>query len=106
MLTIVNNNYVGLWYVGAAFLFFLLAGALALAIRTQLALFTRSIIPQAQAALASATASLEAGRLELFIVLERQTDLLEYQLELERLVADYAQKIVQLESVVGKEVLS
>ena len=36
-LTVVNNNYVGLWYVGAAFLFFLLAGLLALAMRTQLA---------------------------------------------------------------------
>jgi cytochrome c oxidase subunit I+III len=37
-LTAVNNNYVGLYYVGAAFLFFLLAGALALLMRTQLAL--------------------------------------------------------------------
>ena len=26
MVTIVNNNYVGLWYVATAFLFFLLAG--------------------------------------------------------------------------------
>lgn len=37
-LTAVNNNYVGLYYVGAAFLFFLLAGGLALLMRTQLAL--------------------------------------------------------------------
>lgn len=36
--TVVNNNYVGIYYVGAAFLFFLLAGVLALLIRTQLAL--------------------------------------------------------------------
>jgi cytochrome c oxidase subunit I+III len=36
--TIVNNNYVGLWYVATAFLFFLLAGVLALLMRTQLAL--------------------------------------------------------------------
>ncbi len=34
----VNNNYVGLYYIGAAFLFFVLAGALALLMRTQLAL--------------------------------------------------------------------
>jgi cytochrome c oxidase subunit I+III len=34
----VNNNYVGLYYVGAAFLFFVLAGVLALLMRTQLAL--------------------------------------------------------------------
>lgn len=37
-LTVVNNNYVGLYYVGAAFLFFVLAGILALLMRTQLAL--------------------------------------------------------------------
>ena len=37
-LTVVNNNYVGLYYVGAAFLFFILAGILALLMRTQLAL--------------------------------------------------------------------
>ena len=36
--TIVNNNYIGIWYVAAAFLFFLLAGILALLMRTQLAL--------------------------------------------------------------------
>ncbi|HEY8580565.1 MAG TPA: cytochrome c oxidase subunit I, partial [Beijerinckiaceae bacterium] len=36
-LTIVNNTYVGLWYVGAALLFFLLAGVLALVMRVQLA---------------------------------------------------------------------
>jgi cytochrome c oxidase subunit I+III len=36
--TIINNNYVGLWYIGTAFLFFLLAGVLALMMRTQLAL--------------------------------------------------------------------
>lgn len=37
-LTVVNNNYVGVYYLGAAFLFFILAGVLALLIRTQLAL--------------------------------------------------------------------
>jgi len=37
-LTAVNNNYIGLYYLGGAFLFFVLAGILALLIRTQLAL--------------------------------------------------------------------
>ena len=37
-LTAVNNNYVGIWYVATAFLFFLLAGVLALVMRVQLAL--------------------------------------------------------------------
>jgi cytochrome c oxidase subunit I+III len=45
-LTIVNNNYVGLWYVAAAFLFFLLAGILALVMRVQLALPLLGILPQ------------------------------------------------------------
>ncbi|GGC32116.1 cytochrome c oxidase subunit I [Novosphingobium marinum] len=38
VLTVVNNDYVGSWYVGAALLFFVLAGILALLIRLQLAM--------------------------------------------------------------------
>lgn len=34
----INNNFIGVYYVGAAMLFFVLAGALALLMRTQLAL--------------------------------------------------------------------
>jgi cytochrome c oxidase subunit I+III len=45
-LTVVNNNYVGVWYVAAAFLFFLLAGILALVMRAQLALPLQGILPQ------------------------------------------------------------
>ncbi|MFC7517580.1 cbb3-type cytochrome c oxidase subunit I [Herbaspirillum sp. GCM10030257] len=37
-LTVVNNTYIGLFYVGTAFVFFLLAGILALIMRTQLAM--------------------------------------------------------------------
>jgi cytochrome c oxidase subunit I+III len=37
MFSAVNNNYVGVYYVGASFLFFILAGILALIVRTQLA---------------------------------------------------------------------
>ena len=37
-ITAINNNFIGVYYVGAALLFFLLAGVLALLIRTQLAL--------------------------------------------------------------------
>ncbi|WP_262027725.1 cbb3-type cytochrome c oxidase subunit I [Microvirga sp. Mcv34] len=36
-ITAVNNTYVGLWYVGTAFLFFILAGILSLIMRVQLA---------------------------------------------------------------------
>jgi cytochrome c oxidase subunit I+III len=45
--TVVNNNYVGLYYVGTAFLFFLLAGVLALVMRTQLALPLNGLLPPA-----------------------------------------------------------
>ncbi|HEX6155863.1 MAG TPA: cytochrome c oxidase subunit I, partial [Burkholderiales bacterium] len=36
-ITVINNNYVGVFYVGTAFTFFILAGILALLMRTQLA---------------------------------------------------------------------
>ena len=37
LMSAVNNTYVGLWYIGTALLFFVLAGVLALLMRTQLA---------------------------------------------------------------------
>jgi cytochrome c oxidase subunit I len=43
-LTDVNNNYIGILYVGAAFLFFLLAGIVALLMRTQLAVPDNTMI--------------------------------------------------------------
>jgi cytochrome c oxidase subunit I+III len=43
--TAVNNNYVGIYYIGAAFLFFLLAGILALVMRVQLAAPLQAILP-------------------------------------------------------------
>ena len=43
--TAVNNNYIGLYYVAAAFLFFLLAGILALVMRVQLAAPLQAILP-------------------------------------------------------------
>jgi cytochrome c oxidase subunit I+III len=46
LLTAVNNNYIGIFYVGTAFLFFLLAGVLALVMRVQLALPLQGVLPQ------------------------------------------------------------
>lgn len=46
-LTVVNNNYVGIFYLGTAFLFFLLAGVLALLMRVQLAAPLMEVLPQA-----------------------------------------------------------
>jgi cytochrome c oxidase subunit I+III len=46
IITAVNNNYVGIWYVSAAFLFFVLAGILALAMRAQLSLPLLGVLSQ------------------------------------------------------------
>ncbi len=46
LLTVVNNNYVGFFYVATAFLFFLLAGTLALGMRVQLAAPLLEVLPQ------------------------------------------------------------
>ncbi|SKB45690.1 cbb3-type cytochrome c oxidase subunit I [Sphingopyxis flava] len=46
-LTAVNNSYIGLYYLGTAFLFFLLAGILALLMRVQLAAPLMEVLPQA-----------------------------------------------------------
>ena len=46
LLTVVNNNYVGFFYVATAFLFFLLAGVLALGMRVQLAAPMQEFLPQ------------------------------------------------------------
>ncbi len=45
-MTAINNNFVGVYYVGAAMLFFVLAGLLALLMRTQLALPLNGFLPQ------------------------------------------------------------
>ncbi len=43
-LTVINNNYIGVMYVGAALLFFVLAGILALLMRAQLAVPNNDLI--------------------------------------------------------------
>ena len=45
LLTAVNNNYIGIYYVGTAFLFFLLAGVLSLGMRVQLAAPMQEFLP-------------------------------------------------------------
>src|SRR3546814_6762834 len=45
-LTVVNNNYIGVYYVAAAFLFFVLAGGLAVIMRTQLVLPLNGVLSQ------------------------------------------------------------
>src|SRR3546814_1593662 len=47
-LTVVNNNYIGVYYVAAAFLFFVLAGGLAVIMRTQLALPLNGVLSRSE----------------------------------------------------------
>ncbi|MCX7283315.1 MAG: cbb3-type cytochrome c oxidase subunit I, partial [Novosphingobium sp.] len=46
LLSAVNNNYIGIYYIGTAFLFFVLAGVLSLGMRVQLAAPMQEFLPQ------------------------------------------------------------
>ena len=73
--------------------------------RAQLALYVKAIIPQGRAALASATSSYQAGRVEFLTVLDNQATLLNYEMEYFRLLTEFATMLAELEEVGGKEVL-
>jgi outer membrane protein TolC len=73
--------------------------------RAQLALYVKSIIPQAQASLASATAGYQVGRVDLLTLLDNQTTLYNYEAAYHRLLTDFAQKLAEVERTVGKEIL-
>jgi cobalt-zinc-cadmium efflux system outer membrane protein len=73
--------------------------------RTQLALYVRAILPQGQAALASATAAYQGGRAGLLDVLDAQSTLFTYGIQYHRALSDFAQRLAELERTVGREVL-
>lgn len=73
--------------------------------RAQLALFVRSIIPQGRAALESATASFQVGRVDFLTLLENQTTLYNYETAYHRSLATFADRLADLERMVGAEVL-
>jgi len=73
--------------------------------RTQLALYVKAIIPQGQATLGSSTASYQAGAGDLLPVLNARATLFELETSYHRALTDFAQKIAELEAVVGKELL-
>lgn len=76
------------------------------ALRVQLALYVRSILPQGRAAFESAAVGYAAGKTEFATLIEQRTDLFQYELAYERALADFARKLVELERLVGAEVLS
>lgn len=73
--------------------------------RTQLALYVGALIPQAQATVQASLAGFQSGRTSLFEVLGHQASLFRYETEYFRALADFAQRLAELEEIVGAEVL-
>lgn len=73
--------------------------------RTALALFMRAILPQAQATLASSTASYQVGRLDFAAVMDAQANVFNSETAYYRSLTDFAASLAELERTVGAGVL-
>jgi outer membrane protein TolC len=73
--------------------------------RTQLALYTTTILPQARAALEVATAGFQVGRTGFEALLDRQATLFNYETDYIRAQIDFAKSLAALDQVAGAEVL-
>ncbi|MEO6877134.1 MAG: TolC family protein [Gemmatimonadaceae bacterium] len=73
--------------------------------RTQLALYTKAILPQGRAAVTAALASYQAGRVDLLTVLDNQNTIFTYETAYYRALTDFATNLAKLDQVVGVEVL-
>ncbi|MEP6509915.1 MAG: TolC family protein, partial [Gemmatimonadales bacterium] len=73
--------------------------------RTLLALFVRSVIPQGRASTTSAMSNYQAGRGDLTSVLNAQATVFDLELAYQRALADFAEKVAELEAVSGKELI-
>jgi outer membrane protein TolC len=73
--------------------------------RTQLALYVKAILPQARAALTSATESYQVGKVEFLTVLDNQATVFSYETDYFRALADFAKNLAELERIVGGQVL-
>jgi outer membrane protein TolC len=73
--------------------------------RTALALTKRAILPQAQAALASSTASYQVGRLDFAAVIDAQATVFNTETDYYRSLTDFATGLAKLERTVGAGVL-
>jgi outer membrane protein TolC len=69
--------------------------------RTQLALSVKAVLPQAHAALASATASYEVGRIDFPALVDAQAELFNEETAYARALTDFATTLARLVSVVG-----
>src|SRR5690625_8690 len=73
--------------------------------RAQLALFVKAILPQGRAALESATAGFQVGRVDFLTLLENQATLFDYEMQYYRGLSDFAARLAALERTVGTEIL-
>jgi len=73
--------------------------------RTELALAKRAILPQAQAALASATASYQAGRLDFAALMDAQASVFNTETSYYNSMTEFAKHLAALERTVGAGVL-
>ena len=73
--------------------------------RTALALAKRAILPQAQATLASSTASYQVGRLDFSAVMDAQASVFNTETAYYRSLTDFAKSLAELERTVGAGVL-
>jgi len=73
--------------------------------RTELALYTKAILPQGGAAATASLASYQSGKTDLLTVLDNQNTLFTYQTAYYRALADFARSLAELKQVVGGEVL-
>jgi cobalt-zinc-cadmium efflux system outer membrane protein len=73
--------------------------------RAQLALYVKSIIPQGRAALESATASFQVGRVDFLTLLENQTTLYNYETAYYDALTRFTERLAGLERTVGEEIL-
>jgi outer membrane protein TolC len=73
--------------------------------RTELALYTKAVLPQANASLHSAAAGYQAGRGDFASVLAAQAAVFEYETTYYRALTDFAKGVAKLERTVGKEIL-
>jgi outer membrane protein, heavy metal efflux system len=73
--------------------------------RTQLAIYTKAILPQGGAAATAALASYQSGKTDLLTVLDNQNTLFTYEMEYYRSLSDFAKNLAELEQVVGSEIL-
>ena len=71
--------------------------------RTQLALYTRAMLPQGRATLAATTAGFQAGKADLLAVLDVQSMLFTTETDYFRALTDFARNLAELERLTDKE---